>query len=192
MNLVIADKAWDQQGQHWFNIFNKDGFLGDQVLVNWQYKPFVEVRARRYRFRILNGSVSRYLALALVKEVQGKGGSMPGPANSNLSYNRVPFYLVANDGNIMEHTVPFDGSQDLDGSGNKQTFNGILPTQGIAERYDIVVDFASGAINPGDKLYFVNTAEHVTGKGHQPEDQDRGHPRREVQAGRLGDGLDGR
>ncbi len=165
MNLVIADKAWDTQGQLWFNIFNKDGFLGDQVLVNWAYKPYVDVRARRYRFRILNGSVSRYLALAFVKEVRGTGGQMPGPANSNVSYNRVPFYMVANDGNIMEHTIPFDGSQDLDGSGNKQTFNGILPTQGIAERYDIVVDFAAGGIQPGDKIYVVNTAEHQTGKG---------------------------
>jgi FtsP/CotA-like multicopper oxidase with cupredoxin domain len=165
MNLVIADKAWDPNGQLWFNIFNKDGFLGDQVLVNWQWRPFVEVRARRYRFRILNGSVSRYLALALVKEVPGNGGTMPGPRGSNISYNRVPFYMVANDGNLMEHTIPFDGSQDLDGSGNKQTFNGILPTQGIAERYDIVVDFAAGGINPGDKIYFVNTAEHQTGKG---------------------------
>ena len=165
MNLVIADKAWDATGQLWFNIFNKDGFLGDQVLVNWQYKPFVEVRARRYRFRILNGSVSRYLALALVKKVAGNGGEMPGPKGSGISYDRVPFHMVANDGNIMEHTVPFDGSLDLDGSGNPLTYKGTLPVQGIAERYDIVVDFAAGGIVPGDKLYFVNTAEHQTGKG---------------------------
>ena len=39
VNLVIADKAWDQNGQLWFNPFNTDGFLGDQVLVNWQYQP---------------------------------------------------------------------------------------------------------------------------------------------------------
>lgn len=165
VNLVIADKAWDAQGQLWFNIFNTDGFLGDQVLVNWQYKPFMEVRARRYRFRILNGSVSRYLALALVKKVNGTGGEMPGPTGSGLSYNRVPFYLVANDGNIMEHALPFDGTVDLDGDGSLLDHKGILPTQGIAERFDIVVDFAAGGILPGDKLYFVNTLEHDDGKG---------------------------
>jgi FtsP/CotA-like multicopper oxidase with cupredoxin domain len=165
MNLVIADKAWDPQGQLWFNIFNKDGFVGDQVLVNWAYKPFVEVRARRYRFRILNGSVSRYLALALVKQVAGNAGELPGPAGSGLSYNRVPFHMVANDGNIMEHTVPFDGTVDLDGLGNKLAWKGTLPTQGIAERYDIVVDFAQAGILPGDKLYLVNTVEHADGKG---------------------------
>ena len=53
MNLVVADKAWDATGQLFFNIFNLDGFLGDQVLVNWSWKPYLDVRARRYRFRIL-------------------------------------------------------------------------------------------------------------------------------------------
>ena len=45
VNLVVADKAWDANGQLWFNIFNTDGFLGDQVLVNWQYQS-VPRRAR--------------------------------------------------------------------------------------------------------------------------------------------------
>ena len=40
------------------------------------------MRARRYRFRILNGSVSRYYSIALVREVNGSGGEMPGPAGS--------------------------------------------------------------------------------------------------------------
>ena len=58
VNLMLADKAWDANGQLWFNPFNTDGFLGDQLLVNWQYQPRLKVRARSYRFRILNGSVS--------------------------------------------------------------------------------------------------------------------------------------
>ena len=164
VNLVLADKAWDRQGQLWFNIFNKDGFLGDRLLTNWQYSPYLDVRARRYRFRILNGSVSHYLAIALVREVAGTGGEMSGPKGSNVSYNRVPFHMVANDGNLMEHTVPFDGSRDLDANGNLAEHRGMLPIQAIAERYDIVVDFAAHGIRPGDKLYFVNVVEHKTGK----------------------------
>lgn len=164
VNLVIADKAWDASGQLWFNPFNTDGFLGDQVLVNWQYRPYLQVRARRYRFRILNGSVSRYLALALVQQVNGNGGELPGPKNSGISYNRVPFHLVANDGNLMEHSVPFDGTVDLDGNGNALEHKGTLPTQGIAERFDIVVDFAANGIHPGDKLFLINRAEHTDGR----------------------------
>jgi FtsP/CotA-like multicopper oxidase with cupredoxin domain len=163
VNLVIGDKAWDREGQLWFNIFNLDGFLGDRVLANWQYHPYFDVRARKYRFRILNGSVSRYFAIALVQQVSGDRGEMPGPAGSGVSYNRVPFHMIANDGNIMEHAVAFDG-RDLDGDGDLLEHKGQLPTQSIAERYDIVVDFAKHGIQPGDRLYFVNVLEHTNGK----------------------------
>jgi FtsP/CotA-like multicopper oxidase with cupredoxin domain len=164
VNLLVADKAWDREGQLWFNIFNLDGFLGDQVLTNWLYKPWFEVRARSYRFRILNGATSRYFTIALVHQVQGAGGEIPGPPGSGLSYNRVPFHLIANDGNIMEHAIPFDGRLDLDGDGDLLDHRGQLPTLGIAERYDIVVDFARHGIRAGDRLYFINVLEHRDGQ----------------------------
>jgi FtsP/CotA-like multicopper oxidase with cupredoxin domain len=132
VNLLLADKAWDDEGQLWFNPFNLRGFVGDAMTVNWLYKPVMEVRARQYRFRILNGSVSRFFKVALVDE----------------SGTPVPFHMIANDGNIMEHTVKFE--------------NGELPTQGIAERYDIIVDFSN--FNPGDKLYMVNMMQQKDGE----------------------------
>ncbi|MEX0916098.1 MAG: multicopper oxidase domain-containing protein, partial [Wenzhouxiangellaceae bacterium] len=132
VNLLLAEKAWDQDGQLWFNPFNIKGFIGDVMTVNWLYKPYFDVRARKYRFRILNGSVSRYFKLGMVDE----------------SGNPVDCYMVANDGNIMEHTVFFEGCK--------------LPTQGIAERYDIIVDFSD--FEPGDKLYMVNNLQHMNGQ----------------------------
>lgn len=132
VNLLLAEKAWDSEGQLWFNPFNNKGFIGDVMTVNWLYKPYLDVRARRYRLRILNGSVSRYFRLALIDQ----------------SGSPVPFHMVANDGNIMEHSVHFPG--------------GILPTLGIAERYDIVVDFSR--FSPGERLYFVNLLQHKDGQ----------------------------
>jgi FtsP/CotA-like multicopper oxidase with cupredoxin domain len=132
VNLLLAEKAWDNEGQLWFNPFNQKGFIGDVMTVNWLYKPYFDVRARKYRFRLLNGSVSRYFKVALVDQ-----GGKP-----------VPFYMVANDGNIMEHTVYFE--------------NGELPTQGIAERYDIIVDFSK--FKEGDKIYMVNLLQHKDGQ----------------------------
>ena len=159
VNLVLADKAWDQEGQLWFNPFNLRGFVGDVMTVNWLYKPYLDVRARKYRFRILNGSVSRYFKVALL----------------NQSGEPVPFYMVANDGNIMEHSVHFP--------------DGELPTQGIAERYDIVVDFS--AFEPGDRLYFVNLLQHKNGQA-----TDIVIPRTEIVSGsyapeEVDDDLDG-
>jgi hypothetical protein len=155
VNILVADKAWDLEGQLWFNIFNLDGFLSDVMTVNWLYKPFMEVRARSYRFRIQNGSVSRYFAHALVHQLDGEGGEIPGPPDSGISYNRVPFHMIANDGNIMEHAVAFDGTLG--------TTRGQLPTQAIGERYDIIVNFSRHGIQPGDRLYFVNVLEHNDG-----------------------------
>ncbi len=152
VNLLVADKAFDASGQMFFNIFQTDGFLGDVATANLLYKPYTDVRARKYRYRILNGSVSRYWKIALVQQVAGTGGQFQGPAGSNVSYNQVPFHMVANDGNLLEHAVPFPNVESPEG----------LPSQGIAERYDIVVDYSQFAAN--SKLYFVNLLEHQDGK----------------------------
>src|SRR5688500_3150282 len=57
VNLMIADKAWGNDGQMHFDIFDRNGFLGDVVTVNLVWKPVFQVERRKYRFRILNGSV---------------------------------------------------------------------------------------------------------------------------------------
>ncbi|MDE0886774.1 MAG: hypothetical protein OSB70_14700, partial [Myxococcota bacterium] len=143
INLELAGKAWGQdtrvyegtdpgpnigtpagktrspdvvEGQLWFNPFNTDGFLGDRMTVNWLNDPFLNVRARRYRFRILNAHVSRFLRTALVVQRDHADGDEPGEfpgETQGVSYDRVPFYMVGNDGNIMEHSLAMDGSRDL-------------------------------------------------------------------------------
>jgi len=61
--------------------------------------------------------------------------------------------MIANDGNIMQHAIPFPNAQSPDA----------LPEQSIAERYDIIVDFKDMA--QGTKLYMVNILEHTVGEG---------------------------
>src|ERR1041384_1167580 len=39
INLMLADKAWDANGQLAMDIFDFDGFLGDRMTVNLTYKP---------------------------------------------------------------------------------------------------------------------------------------------------------
>jgi FtsP/CotA-like multicopper oxidase with cupredoxin domain len=126
VNLMLADKAWDANGQLAMDIFEFDGFLGDQMTVNLVYKPYIEVERRKYRFRILNGAVSRFFKVAL------SDGS--------------PMIQIANDGNLLPHPVTLTQ----------------LDEQGIAERYDIVIDFSRYSI--GQKVWMVNLAEHQDGK----------------------------
>ena len=126
VNLMLADKAWDANGQLAMDIFEFDGFLGDRMTVNLAYKPYMEVERRKYRFRILNGAVSRFFKIAL----------------SDSS----PMIQIANDGNLLPHPVVLTK----------------LDEQGIAERYDIVIDFSRYSIN--QKVWMVNLAEHQDGK----------------------------
>jgi len=130
VNLMIADKAFDADGQLTMDIFEFDGFLGDVMTVNLLYKPFFEVERRKYRFRILNASVSRFFKIALA-DAAGTPQTM---------------IQIANDGNLLPRPVPLTE----------------LDEQGIAERYDVVIDFSQ--FNIGDRLHFVNLAEHVNGK----------------------------
>ncbi|HET7788204.1 MAG TPA: multicopper oxidase domain-containing protein [Myxococcales bacterium] len=126
VNIVLADKAWDAQGQLAFDKFDFDGFIGDAMTVNLAYDPFFEVEARKYRFRILNGAVSRFFKLAM------SDGS--------------PMIQIANDGNLLPHPVPLTE----------------LDEQGIAERYDVVIDFSRYAV--GSRVYWVNLAKQTNGK----------------------------
>jgi FtsP/CotA-like multicopper oxidase with cupredoxin domain len=129
VNLMVAEKALDPSGQMFFDIFQLDGFVGDMMTVNFAYKPFFEVEPRKYRFRILNASVSRFFKIALA-DARGTA---------------VPFYWIANDGNLF--TEPLLVKE--------------MDEQGIAERYDIVVDFSSFK---NQKLWLVNLCEHQDGK----------------------------
>jgi manganese oxidase len=129
VNLMLADKAFDQTGQLAMDIFNFDGFLGDVMTVNLQYRPYFQVEPRKYRFRILNASVSRFFKLAL----------------ANASGQALPMIQIGNDGNLLPRPVTLT----------------MLDQQGIAERYDIVIDFSA---YKNQKVHLVNCCEHQDGK----------------------------
>ena len=68
-------------------------------------------------------------------------------ALANASGSAQPMTQIANDGNLLPNPVVLTA----------------LDEQGIAERYDVVIDFSRYQI--GDKLYLVNLAEHEDGRG---------------------------
>lgn len=107
VNLIISDFALDPGGQLFFDIFDTEGFLGDNLLVNFAYAPFFEVLPRKYRFRLLNGCMARFLKLALV----------------NQAGDTVPMTVVAVDGNLIPSPVPVNA---LDPQGSAERFDVIV------------------------------------------------------------------
>ncbi|MEM7200669.1 MAG: multicopper oxidase domain-containing protein [Planctomycetota bacterium] len=85
--LLLADKKFTATPDHslYLDVFNTDGFLGDQYAVNMAIQPYFEVAQRKYRFRVLNIGPSRFYRIALS--------------------NGDPMTMIANDGNLLERPV---------------------------------------------------------------------------------------
>jgi FtsP/CotA-like multicopper oxidase with cupredoxin domain len=134
--LAIQDVAFDQNAQLYFDIFDTDGFLGDVMHVNYQWKPNLDVLPRKYRFRTLSAGMSRWVKLGISDSLD------PGTAKP------VPLTVIANDGNLFPQFVRNLPEMDI---------------QATAERYDFVIDFSKFKV--GQKLYLVNMLLHKDGKG---------------------------
>ena len=103
-------------------------YFSNVMLVNGNSWPKLEVEKRRYRFRILNASDSRFMILKIVSSQEQT--TRPAAA-------AVPFWVVGGDGGFQ--TKP------------KQLDSLLI---GPAERLDVVVDFTN--IPAGSPLYLIN------------------------------------
>jgi FtsP/CotA-like multicopper oxidase with cupredoxin domain len=87
--LVLQDKVFAADGSLLYDPFEHDGFLGDKFLVNGAIQPFLHVKARKYRFRFLNGSNARYYRMFLCA------------ANGNT----FPFDQIATEGGLLARPI---------------------------------------------------------------------------------------
>ena len=103
--LAIKDALFTNTGELIFDDNDASGMFGDVILVNGKPWPAMPVERRKYRFRILNASISRSYELAL------STGD--------------PFTVIGTDGGLMPAPQV------------AQTIR-----HGMAERYEVVIDFA--------------------------------------------------
>ena len=112
ISLILHDVRFSADGNPAYNVFDTDGHLGDLITVNRKVQPFMNVKRRKYRFRIYDGGPSRFYELGLYK--------------TSDRDTPVSFDIIANDGNLLEE--PFSGATSV-----------II---GPANRNDIIVDFS--------------------------------------------------
>lgn len=82
--LIVADRSFDSNGQLLFEIAGNQGQMGEVNLVNGVPWPVMQVERRKYRFRILNGSISRSYRWQLSDQspmtlIATDGGLLPKP-----------------------------------------------------------------------------------------------------------------
>jgi len=105
--LTIKDALFRKDGGLLWDDNSESSLMGDVVLVNGVPWPVLEVKRRRYRFRVLNAAISRSFKLS-------------------LSDPRARMWVVATDGGFMPKPVEISSLRI-----------------GMAERYELVVDFTN-------------------------------------------------
>jgi len=106
-------------------------FFGDRICVNGKAAPFLEVEPRKYRFRLVNGSNSRFYHLTLVPaDHTGKPSGRPADAP--------PFHQIGTDGGLLPAPV---------------TLHYLIASPG--ERFDLILDFTD---HKGESFALINDA----------------------------------
>jgi hypothetical protein len=117
--LVLRDAMFESNGQLLYDDNSHSGVYGDVILVNGVPWPAMKVQRRKYRFRILNASISRSYDLSL------DSGE--------------PLTVIGTDGGLMPHPMPVSHLKS-----------------GMAERYEVVIDFSKYKI--GQRVVLQNTS----------------------------------
>jgi spore coat protein A, manganese oxidase len=117
-------------------------FFGNTMVVNGRTWPTLQVEPRRYRFRFLNGSNSRFLILKAVTATQPDSSA----TWSNLTDE---FLQIGSDGGFLPQPVALD---EL--------------LMAPAERADVIVDFSD--FNSGEAIYLVNVGPDEPFGGGSP------------------------
>jgi spore coat protein A, manganese oxidase len=115
--LTVRDAIFGADGQLIYNDNSESSVMGDVILVNGKPWPKMQVEQRKYRFRILNGSVSRSYKFAL-----STGDAMT---------------VIATDGGLMPKPQPVASFR-----------------HGMAERYEIIIDFSKYTV--GQRVILKN------------------------------------
>ncbi|KAH3913543.1 hypothetical protein HBH56_104400 [Parastagonospora nodorum] len=88
--LALSAKQYSTNGTLVYNSNGNYGLPGDVIQVNGQPWPHLKVEPRKYRFRLLNGALSRMFTISL---------------QDDLSDSRLDFDVVASDCGLFAHPV---------------------------------------------------------------------------------------
>lgn len=146
--VILTDKRFCATANGRTEMVNQAG--GDKFIINGKIQPKMTVRRRKYRFRILStGPTKSTWDLTLIDP------------NGNVA----TIVVVATDANFLQNPIPIDAGANA-GNSNSLTAP-IVPGAlriNVAERYDVIIDFAQWAA--GSKLYLRENATQNVNPGN--------------------------
>ncbi|KNG45471.1 bilirubin oxidase [Stemphylium lycopersici] len=88
--LVLTSRQYAEDGSLVYDTNNNTGLWGDVIEVNGQPWPYFRVEPRKYRFRMLDGAVSRSFVISLQQDGINK---------------TIDFDVIGSDGGLFNHPV---------------------------------------------------------------------------------------
>ena len=149
VGLAIQDKQFLSDGRLWFDSLAQTvggvptasiapEQFGDTIVVNGKAWPKMNVEAKRYRFRLLNGSDSRFYMMSIVKPT-AQGQIPQAPAVGGPLAAAIPIWQIGTDDGLLNAPV-----------------NLTQLTIGPGERADVILDFTNVPV--GTRLVLTNNA----------------------------------
>ena len=153
VGLAIQDKQFLSDGRLWFaansQIINgvptasiAPEQFGDTIVVNGKAWPKMDVEAKRYRFRLLNGSDSRFYTMTITNPVappRAPGAPIPQAPPGGGPAAAMPIWQIGTDDGLLNAPV-----------------NLAQLTIGPGERADVILDFTNVPV--GTRLVLTNSA----------------------------------
>jgi spore coat protein A, manganese oxidase len=145
--IMIQDRQFNADGSLSYPVVH-DGthpvwvqeFFGSVNCLNGKAAPYLEVEPRKYRFRLLNGSNSRFYHLTLLPA--DESGNVAGKPTDAPA-----FHQIGTDGGLLESPLPLH-------------YLILSP----AERFDVIIDFSN---HRGRNLAIINDAPAPYPRGGQ-------------------------
>ena len=166
--LVVSDAMFDTEGQLLYDDDDQSGLFGDVILVNGQPWPVMKVERRKYRFRILNASISRTYRFRLdtgdplvVIATDGGLTAKPQPVTSLLHGNAERYEVVIDFAKypvgrrVVLRNVSPDNNVDYTHTNKVMAFDVVGPPSSTA--YNAVPD----VLAPGNAIMALKASSSI-------------------------------
>jgi len=118
LGMGLESKQYDEEGDLVFDTHNNTGLWGDIIQVNGQPWPYLEVEPRKYRFRVLDGAISRSTSCRPPHSIE---------VSDHFKVFRISMTADEGDGTpIPFHVISTDGGMSPQLTGTDQPYSFIV------------------------------------------------------------------
>ena len=168
--MMLSDAMFNNDGSLLFTLANQNGLWGDVMLVNGRPWPVMQVKRRKYRFRLCAAALSRSFGLSLdsgdpLVVIATDGGLMPAPVSTKtlrmMSGERYEIIIdfskyAVGQRIVLKNTSPSGVNKDYVNTDKMMAFDV------VGDTFDTANNNLPAVLNPADPVMHLREADAVT------------------------------